>query len=118
MAASGLRLCRRKLASFAGGLEGLPVVRAVAKRLILRVSAAAEADGSPARQSELIAVRVEDREFRGIVRLKAERTIVENGYLDSHAADVSRWETAACGAAPIAALAAGPRSNAGALRRS
>jgi len=115
---SGLRLRRWQLARFADGLEALPIVRAIAKRLILGVPAAAEADGSPACQSELIAGRVENGEFGRIVGLKPERSIVKNGYLDSHAADVSRWETAACSATPIAALAAGPQSSAAPLKAS
>ena len=72
-------------------------MRAIAKRLVLRESAAAQADGGSAGQSELLASLIENGKFGRIIGLEPERPIVGNSYLDSHAADVSRWKAAVTG---------------------
>ena len=67
---------------------------AVTERFILRESAAAKADRSPACQTELSSGGIEDCKLRRIVGLDTDRPITSDGYLDSHEVDVSRWETA------------------------
>lgn len=108
---------RRQLARGAHRFESHAFVRSVAERLVFRVPAAAQADGSASGEAELIAVGIVNRE----VALDADGAVVENDYFRWHYPDANRSFTMRSKARParpsVTQSAGNSRPNGDNLRR-